>query len=40
MKDMVPPDVVSALTPRAAELRTKDLELTVARMKGAGLGAP
>ena len=40
MKDMVPPDVVSALTPRAAELRTKDLELTAARMKAAGMGAP
>jgi len=37
MKDRVPPDVVSALTPRAAELRRKDLELTVARMKGAGM---
>ena len=40
LKDVVPPDVVSALTPRAAELRTKDLELTAARIKGAGLGAP
>ena len=40
MKDVVPPDVVSALTPRAAQLRTKDLELTSARLKGAGLGAP
>jgi hypothetical protein len=37
MKDLVPPDVVSALTPRAADLRTKDLELTVARLKGAGM---
>jgi hypothetical protein len=36
MKDVVPPDVVAALTPRAAELRKKDLELTVARLKGAG----
>jgi hypothetical protein len=40
MKDLVPPDVVSALTPRAADLRTKDLELTAARMKGTGMGAP
>jgi len=40
MKDVVPADVVSALTPRAAELRTRDLELTAARMKGAGMGAP
>jgi hypothetical protein len=40
MKDVVPPDVVSALKPRAAELRTKDLELTAARMKAAGMGAP
>ncbi len=37
LKDLVPPDVVSALTPRAAELRTKDLELVVARLKGAGM---
>lgn len=37
MKDRVPPDVISALTPRAAELRRKDLELTVARLKGAGM---
>ena len=37
MKDMVPADVVAALTPRAAELRTRDLELTVARLKGAGM---
>ncbi|MGH7511424.1 MAG: hypothetical protein ACREOQ_00735 [Gemmatimonadales bacterium] len=37
MKDRVPPDVVSALTPRAAELRKQDLELTVARLKGAGM---
>ena len=40
MKDVLPPDVVSALTPRAAELRTKDLELTAARLKAAGAGAP
>jgi hypothetical protein len=37
MKDMVPADVVAALTPRAAELRTKDLELVAARLKGAGM---
>ena len=37
MKGMVPADVVAALTPRAAELRTRDLELTVARLKGAGM---
>lgn len=37
MKDVVPPDVVAALTPRAAELRTKDVELTVARIKGSGM---
>jgi hypothetical protein len=37
MKDVVPPDVVSALTPRAAQLRTKDLELVAARLKGAGM---
>jgi hypothetical protein len=37
MKDQVPPDVVSALTPRAAELRKKDLELVVTRLKGAGM---
>jgi len=40
MKDVLPPDVVSALAPRAAQLRTKDLELTAARMKAAGIGAP
>jgi len=40
MKDVLPPDVVAALTPRAAELRTKDLELTAARLKAAGAGAP
>jgi hypothetical protein len=37
MKDVVPPDVVAALTPRAAELRTKDVELTLARVKGSGM---
>ena len=37
MRDVVPPDVVGALTPRAAELRTKDLELVAARLKGAGM---
>jgi hypothetical protein len=37
MKDRVPPDVVAALTPRAAELRTKNLELVGARLKGAGM---
>jgi hypothetical protein len=37
MKDVVPPDVIAALAPRAAELRTRDLELTVARLKGAGM---
>jgi hypothetical protein len=37
MKDLVPADVVSALTPRAAALRTKDLELVAARLKGAGM---
>jgi hypothetical protein len=37
MKDVVPAEVVAALTPRAAELRKKDLELTVARLKGAGM---
>ncbi len=37
MKGLVPADVVAALTPRAAELRTKDLELVAARLKGAGM---
>jgi hypothetical protein len=37
MKDMVPAEVVAALAPRAAELRKKDLELAVARLKGAGM---
>jgi hypothetical protein len=33
----VPPEVVEALKPRAAELRRKDLELVGARLKAAGL---
>ena len=37
MKGMVPAEVVAALTPRAAELRTRDLELVAARLKGAGM---
>jgi hypothetical protein len=37
MKDRVPADVLSALAPRAAELRKKDLELVAARIKGAGM---
>lgn len=37
MKDVVPAEVVAALTPRAAELRTKDLGLVAARLKGAGM---
>jgi hypothetical protein len=37
MQDRVPPDVVSALTPRAAQLRKQDLELVAARLKGAGM---
>jgi hypothetical protein len=37
MKDRVPPDVTSALAPRAAQLRTKDLELVAARLKAAGM---
>jgi hypothetical protein len=37
MKDRVPPDVVSALAPRAAQLRKQDLELAVARIKGSGM---
>lgn len=39
LEDVVPADVVSALTPRAAELRRKDLELVAERLKGAGMGA-
>ena len=37
MKDLVPTDVVAALTPKAAELRKKDLELVGARLKGTGM---
>jgi hypothetical protein len=33
----VPPEVVEALKPRASELRKKDLELVVARLKAAGM---
>jgi hypothetical protein len=40
MKDVLPPDVVQALTPKAAQLRTRDLQLTMARLKTAGIGAP
>ena len=37
MEDRVPPSVVEALRPRAAELRKQDLELTVERLKGSGM---
>lgn len=37
MKGMVPADVITALTPRAAELRKKDLALVAARLKGVGM---
>ncbi len=37
MEDRVPPPVVEALRPRAAELRKQDLELVAARLKGAGM---
>ena len=37
MKDRVPPEVLSALTPRAPQLRKKDLELVAARLKAAGM---
>lgn len=37
MQQDVPADVVEALKPRAVELRKKDLELTAARLKGAGM---
>ena len=40
LNDVVPPDVISALTPRAPELRKKDLELVAARLKASGMGAP
>jgi hypothetical protein len=36
MANEVPPDVVEVLRPRASELRKKDMELTGARLKGAG----
>ena len=36
MEDRVPPAVVEALRPRAAELRKQDLELVGERLKGAG----
>jgi hypothetical protein len=36
MKGMLPADVVGALTPRAPDLRKKNLELTAARLKGVG----
>lgn len=37
MKGTVPPDVVAALTPRAAALRTRSLELVGARLKEGGM---
>jgi hypothetical protein len=37
MEDRVPPAVVEALRPRAAELRKQDLELVAARLKGSGM---
>jgi hypothetical protein len=37
MEAQVPPEVVAALKPRAEALRKKDLELTAARLKGAGM---
>ena len=37
MEDRVPPAVVEALRPRAAELRTQDLELVATRLKGSGI---
>ena len=37
MEDRVPPAVVEALRPRAADLRKQDLELVAARLKGAGM---
>jgi hypothetical protein len=36
--DAVPAEVVTALKPRATELRTKDLELVAARLRAAGAG--
>jgi hypothetical protein len=38
LESAVPADVVTALRPRAADLRRKDLELVAARLKGAGMG--
>jgi hypothetical protein len=35
MEDRVPPAVIEALRPRAADLRKQDLQLTVERLKGA-----
>lgn len=37
MQAEVPAEVVEAIRPRAVELRKKDLELTGARLKGAGM---
>jgi hypothetical protein len=37
MQAEVPPEVVEAMRPRAAELRTKSMELVGARLKGAGM---
>jgi hypothetical protein len=37
MEDRVPPALVEALRPRAAELRTQSLELAGARLKGSGM---
>ena len=37
MEDRVPPDVVEALRPRAAELRKQSLELVAERLKSAGV---
>ena len=37
MQQEVPPEVVEAIKPRAVELRTKNMELVGARLKGAGM---
>jgi hypothetical protein len=37
MKERVPAEVIEALRPRAAELRTRNMELVAARLKGAGM---
>lgn len=37
MAGVMPSDVIEALKPRASELRKKDLELTFARLKAAGM---